>query len=94
MSGGDREIPARAKRSCDLQRNCLETPCYAKEWLSAETRSTAKEKLGEARPGHREELKELGCEGLARSRSELRWKSLDGEERQWNSIDQICVGKA
>lgn len=43
--------------------------------------------------GYREALKELGCEGLARSRSELQWKSLDGEERQWNSVDQICVAK-
>lgn len=53
----------------------------AMEWLSAETRSKARERPGEARPGHREELKELSCEGKAKRRREM----------QWNSVDPRCV---
>ena len=58
------------------------------EWLGAETKSKAKERLGEARPGHREELKELSCEGKERHSEEWQRSS---EERQWNSVDLRCV---
>lgn len=60
----------------------------AMEWLSAETKSKARERLGEARPGHREELKELSCEGKERHSEEWQRSS---EERQWNSVDLRCV---
>lgn len=47
-------------------------------------RSKAKEKPREARPGHREELKELSCEGKAKRRTA--W--------QWKGVAVICGGRA